>query len=117
MEKQTGRDTLTDFAPKFAQLNDDVLFGEVGSREERLSLKARSGRRPRPWSARGMADSSLTYPLAAARKNGVTRTEMAELLTHLALYVGWPNAFAQWAGKASRREVAAVNCIAKRRET
>lgn len=28
--KQTaGRDTLGDFAPKFAQLNDDVLFGEV----------------------------------------------------------------------------------------
>ena len=32
--KQTaGRDALGDFAPKFAQLNDDVLFGEVWSRE------------------------------------------------------------------------------------
>ena len=30
MVKQTaGRDQLGDFAPKFAQLNDDVLFGEV----------------------------------------------------------------------------------------
>ena len=30
MEKQTaGRDQLGAFAPKFAQLNDDVLFGEV----------------------------------------------------------------------------------------
>lgn len=32
--KQTaGRDALGEFAPKFAQLNDDVLFGEVWSRE------------------------------------------------------------------------------------
>lgn len=33
--KQTaGRDALGEFAPKFAQLNDDVLFGEVWSREK-----------------------------------------------------------------------------------
>ena len=41
--KQTaGRDTLGEFAPKFAQLNDDVLFGEVWSREQALSLRDRS---------------------------------------------------------------------------
>ena len=41
--KQTaGRDALGDFAPKFAQLNDDVLFGEVWSREGELSLRDRS---------------------------------------------------------------------------
>ena len=35
MVKQTaGRDSLGDFAPKFAELNDDVLFGEVWSRED-----------------------------------------------------------------------------------
>lgn len=40
MKKQTaGRDSLGDFAPKFAELNDDVLFGEVWSREDKLSLK------------------------------------------------------------------------------
>ena len=43
MVKQTaGRDNLGDFAPKFAELNDDVLFGEVWSREDKLSLKIRS---------------------------------------------------------------------------
>ena len=43
MVKQTaGRDYLGDFAPKFAELNDDVLFGEVWSREDRLSLRDRS---------------------------------------------------------------------------
>ena len=40
--KQTaGRDSLGDFAPKFAELNDDVLFGEVWSREDRLSARDR----------------------------------------------------------------------------
>ena len=43
MVKQTaGRDSLGEFAPKFAQLNDDVLFGEVWAREEKLSLKMRA---------------------------------------------------------------------------
>lgn len=43
MVKQTaGRDNLGDFAPKFAELNDDVLFGEVWSRESELPLKTRS---------------------------------------------------------------------------
>ena len=43
--KQTaGRDALGTFAPKFAQLNDDVLFGEVWSREAQLSLRDRSSR-------------------------------------------------------------------------
>ena len=43
--KQTaGRDALGRFAPKFAQLNDDVLFGEVWSLEAQLSLRDRSSR-------------------------------------------------------------------------
>ena len=40
--KQTaGRNSLGDLAPKFAELNDDVLFGEVWSREDKLSLRDR----------------------------------------------------------------------------
>lgn len=43
MEKQTaGRDNLEELAPKFAELNDDVLFGEVWSREDKMSLRDRS---------------------------------------------------------------------------
>ena len=53
MVKQTaGRDALNDFAPKFAELNDDVLFGEVWSREDKLSLKTRSIVPSLPLSAR-----------------------------------------------------------------
>ena len=40
--KQTaGRDSLGKFAPKFAKLNDDVLFGEIWSTDG-LTLKIRS---------------------------------------------------------------------------
>ncbi len=103
MEKQTaGRETLNDFAPKFAQLNDDVLFGEVWSREGKLSLKTRSIVTITSLISKGIVDSSLTYHLDTARKNGVTKIEMAEILTHLAFYAGWPNA---WAAFRMAKEV------------
>ena len=92
MVKQTaGRDALREFAPKFAQLNDDVLFGEVWSREDKLSLKMRSVVTLTALISKGIVDTSLTYHLSTAKKNGVTKTEMAEILTHVAFYVGWPN--------------------------
>lgn len=95
MVKQTaGRDSLGDFAPKFAALNDDVLFGEVWSREDKLSLKLRSILTISALVSKGLIDSSFQYHLATAKKNGVTKTEMAEILTHLAFYAGWPNAWA-----------------------
>ena len=95
MAKQTaGRDSLGAFAPKFAELNDDVLFGEVWSREDRLSLKMRSIITVTALVSKGMVDSSFQYHLATARQNGVTKSEMAEILTHLAFYAGWPKAWA-----------------------
>lgn len=103
MKKQTaGRDSLGDFAPKFAELNDDVLFGEVWSREDKLSLKMRSIVTVTALISKGMTDNSLVYHLTTARQNGVTRTEMAEILTHVAFYAGWPNA---WAAFRMAKEV------------
>ena len=32
-----GRDLLGNIAPKFSELNDDILFGEVWAREDKLS--------------------------------------------------------------------------------
>ena len=93
--KQTaGRDALGRFAPEFARLNDDVLFGEVWSREDELPLKLRSIATVSALIGKGIVDGSLKYHLGEARKNGVTQAEMAELLTHLAFYAGWPNAWA-----------------------
>lgn len=103
MVKQTaGRDALNDFAPKFAELNDDVLFGEVWSREDKLSLKLRFIVTMTALISKGIVDNSLMYHLTTAKKNGVTRTEMAEILTHLAFYAGWPNA---WAAFRMAKEV------------
>ncbi len=92
--KQTaGREGLGDFAPKFAELNDDVLFGEVWSRDG-LSLKMRSILTISALVSKGIVDSSFQYHVMTAKKNGVSKTEMAEILTHLAFYAGWPNAWA-----------------------
>ena len=103
MKKQTaGRDSLGSFAPKFAQLNDDILFGEVWSREDKLSLKIRSVVTLTALISKGITDNSLQYHLQTAKANGVTRTEMAEILTHLSFYAGWPNA---WAAFRMAKEV------------
>ena len=95
MIKQTaGRDGLGDLAPKFAQLNDDVLFGQVWSREDRLSLRDRSMITVVALVSKGITDNSLKYHIQNAKNHGVTKTEMVEIITHIAFYVGWPNAWA-----------------------
>ena len=95
MKKQTaGRDQLGEFAPKFAELNDDVLFGEVWSREDKLSLRDRSLVTICIFMGKGLVDNSLKYHLINAKNNGITKTEMAEIITHAAFYAGWPNAWA-----------------------
>ncbi|MGN0755250.1 MAG: carboxymuconolactone decarboxylase family protein [Aristaeellaceae bacterium] len=95
MKKQTaGRTSLGDFAPKFAQLNDDVLFGEVWSREDKLSARDRSLVTVTALMAQGLTDISFRHHLEIARDNGITRSEIAEILTHAAFYAGWPKAWA-----------------------
>lgn len=101
--KQTaGRDSLGGFAPKFAELNDDVLFGQVWSREDKLSLRDRSLVTVVCLMAQGLVDSSFQYHLTTAKQNGITRTEIAEILTHAAFYAGWPKA---WAAFRMAKEV------------
>ena len=101
--KQTaGRNSLGEFAPKFAELNDDVLFGEVWSREDKLSLRDRSLVTITALMAQGLVDSSFQYHLMTAKKNGITKTEIAEILTHAAFYAGWPKA---WAAFRMAKEV------------
>ena len=101
--KQTaGRDQLGGFAPKFAELNDDVLFGEVWSREEVLSLRDRSLVTVVALMAQGLTDSSFKFHLESAKNNGITREEIAEILTHAAFYAGWAKA---WAAFSMARKV------------
>ena len=81
MVKQTaGKEKLGDFAPKFAEINDDILFGEIWSREDKLSLRDRSLITICIFMGKGLVDNSLKYHLINARNNGITKEEMAEII-------------------------------------
>ncbi|MCI8332767.1 MAG: carboxymuconolactone decarboxylase family protein [Clostridiales bacterium] len=103
MKKQTsGRASLGEFAPTFAALNDDVLFGEIWSREDQLSLRDRAMITIAGLIGKGILDSSLKFHMINAKQNGITKEEMAEMITHLSFYAGWPNA---WAAFTMAKEV------------
>ncbi|WP_317428993.1 carboxymuconolactone decarboxylase family protein [Mitsuokella sp.] len=89
-----GRDQLGDFAPDFARYNDDILFGEVWSKNDVLSLHDRSIVTVSALIAQGITDSSLKYHIGEAKKNSVTKAEMAEIITQVGFYGGWPKAWA-----------------------
>ena len=62
--RQTAvREQLGDFAPAFARINDDVLFGEVRSRTEALGLRDRS---IVSLVSQDLVDASLEYHFNAA---------------------------------------------------
>ena len=88
-----GREQLGGFAPMFAHLNDDVLFGEVWN-EDALSVKTKCVITVVSLMASGITDSSLTYHLQNAKNHGVTKEEIAAIITHAAMYVGWPKGWA-----------------------
>ena len=88
-----GREQLGDFAPMFAHLNDDVLFGEVWN-EEAIDVKTKCIVTVVALMASGITDSSLTYHLQNAKAHGVTKEEIAAIITHGTMYVGWPKGWA-----------------------
>ena len=85
-----ARKSLGDFAPKLAQLTDDVLFGDVWERPE-LSKRDRCLVTCAALVATGKTEQ-MGFHFPRALENGVTREELIELITHLAFYVGWPSA-------------------------
>ena len=93
----TDSDNLTpaqraigDFAPKLVSLTDEVLFGDVWEREE-LSKRDRSLITVAALVAGGNTEQ-LTNHLVRAKDNGLTETELKEVIIHLAFYTGWPRA-------------------------
>ena len=85
-----ARDALRAFAPKFIELTDDVLFGDVWERSG-LSKRDRSLITCATLIALGR-ERQLTGHLQRALDNGLTRNELSEVITHLAFYAGWPAA-------------------------
>lgn len=63
-----GRIQLGEFAPEFAHLNDDILFGEVWSRNDLLSLRDRSLVTITSLISQGITDSSLKYHLHSSAR-------------------------------------------------
>jgi len=94
-----ARDALRAFAPKFIELTDDVLFGDVWERPG-LSKRDRSLITVATLLALGRSDQ-LPGHLERALGNGVTRDEIGEVITHLAFYAGWPAAMT--AGRIARK--------------
>lgn len=93
MKKQTaGHDRLGDFAPEFAKFNDDILFGEVWSRERQLSEKKRSMITIAALMTNGDYEQ-LQHHLQHGKDAGITKEEIVEIITQLAFYVGWPKAW------------------------
>ena len=91
-----GRDALSGFAPEFAHFNDDVLVGENWNNED-IDLKTRSIITVVALMSSGVTDSSLKYHLENAKNHGVTRKEIAAVITHVAFYAGWPKAWSAFA--------------------
>ena len=88
-----GREQLGEFAPMFAHLNDDVLFGEVWN-ESAISVKTKCIITVVSLMASGITDASLGYHLQNAKAHGVTKEEIAAVITHATMYVGWPKGWA-----------------------
>jgi 4-carboxymuconolactone decarboxylase len=89
-DSKAAHKAFGDVSPKFAQLSDEVLFGDVWERPE-LSKRDRSLITCTALVATGRTEQMAAhFPLAIA--NGVTRAELIEMITHMAFYTGWPNA-------------------------
>lgn len=80
---------MGDVAPKFADLTDKVLYGDIWERRE-LSKRDRSLITVAALIALDRPDQLRSH-LRIARQNGVTQAELVETITHLAFYSGWPN--------------------------
>lgn len=88
-----GRNQLGDFAPDFAHYNDDILFGENWN-SGGIDLKTRCIVTVAALMSSGITDSSLVHHLQNAKSHGVTKEEIAAVITHTAFYVGWPKGWA-----------------------
>lgn len=93
IKQSAGRDALGEFAPAFAHYNDDILFGENWN-DSSLDIKTRCIITVVALMSSGITDNLLKYHLENAKKNGVSKEEMAGIITHVAFYVGWPKAWA-----------------------
>jgi 4-carboxymuconolactone decarboxylase len=97
-EQSPAQKMIGDFSPKLVELTDDVLFGDIWERAE-LSKRDRSLVTVAALIANGNTEQ-LPGHLSRAKENGLSETELAEVIIHLAFYAGWPRAMS--AGRVAR---------------
>ena len=85
-----ARELIRGTVPKLAEISDKLIYGDVWERPE-LSKRDRSLITVAALVALGR-DAQLPGHLRRAMDNGLTRDELAEAITHLAFYAGWPAA-------------------------
>lgn len=95
-EAETKRETNVQqlfghIAPGLVQSTTDVLFRDLWLRPE-LAPRDRSLVTVSALIASGQF-AQITYHLNRAMDNGLTHQQAGEVVTHLAYYAGWPNAF------------------------
>lgn len=84
--------TVAPTAPKLAAMTNDVLFADLWRRTD-LAPRDRSLVTIAALAAAGDADQ-LEFHIRHGIRNGLSRDQVAEALTHLAFYAGWPKAMA-----------------------
>ena len=90
MPKQSAPKSLSGVAPKLIELTGNVLFGDVW---ERLALSPRDRSLITVTTLAALYRiEQLGYHLKLALENGLSEQELAEAITHLAFYAGWPSA-------------------------
>ena len=89
-EQSRAQQLMGGFAPKLAELTDNVLYGDVWERTE-LSPRDRSLITVAALVTNGNTQQ-LPSHLKIAKANGISEAELAEVMTHLAFYIGWPRA-------------------------
>lgn len=87
-QESTLKKTYGNIVPKLVSLTDEVLFGDVWERKD-LSPRDRSLITVAALIAGGNSEQ-LSFHLTRAKDNGLTETELKEVITHLAFYAGWP---------------------------
>lgn len=83
-----GQHSLGDLAPKLAELTDQTLFADIWQRPG-LTPRERSLVTVSALVALNRIEQ-LPFHLRRAHDNGIDRETLAELITHLAFYAGWP---------------------------
>jgi 4-carboxymuconolactone decarboxylase len=89
-ESAPKKNPFADVAPALGEYTDNVLFGEVWERAG-LSKRDRSLITVATLIAL-YRTNELPFHIKRALENGVSKDELAEVITHLAFYAGWPTA-------------------------